>query len=146
MESLKSVLERLRQNNLTLNKSKCEFNKSSLVYFGYVFSNCGVSPDPKKVDGICDVETPKSAKEVRSFLGLANYCGRFIPGLADLAKPLRDLTKQDVKWQWTDENHKSLNDIQEALSRDITLAYFQPSLQTELLVDASPTGIGAILT
>ena len=97
-ESLKSVLERLRQNNLTLNKSKCEFNKSSLVYFGYVFSNCGVSPDTKKVDTICDVETPKSAKELRSFLGLVNYCGRFIPGLADLAKPLQDLTKQDIKW------------------------------------------------
>ena len=85
-QHLKCVLERLRKHNLTLNRSKCEFNKSSLVYFGYTFSECGVSPDPKKVDAIRNVEAPKSVKEVRSLLGLINYCGRFIPDLADLAK------------------------------------------------------------
>ena len=145
-ERLECVLERLRKNNLTLNRSKCEFNKSSLVYFGYTFSGSGVSPDPKKVDAIRNVEVPKSVKEVRSLLGLVNYCGRFIPDLANLAKPLRDLTKKDVKWHWTEEHQKSLSDIQQALSSETTLAYFQPSLETELLVDASPTGIGAILT
>ena len=81
-EHLESVLEHLRQNNLTLNKSKCEFNKSSLLYFGYTFSVCGVSPHPKKVDAIRNVEVPKSVKEVRSLLGLVNCCGRFIPDLA----------------------------------------------------------------
>ena len=145
-QRLDCVLERLRKNNLTLNRSKCEFNKSSLIYFGYTFSESGVSPDPKKVDAIRNVEVPKSVKEVRSLLGLINYCGRFIPGLADVAKPLRDLTKKDVKWHWTEEHQKSLTEIQQTLSSETTLAYFQPSLETELLVDASPTGIGAILT
>jgi hypothetical protein len=145
-ERLERVLECLRQNNLTLNKSKCEFNKSSIVYFGYTFSGCGVSPDPKKVDAIRNAEVPQSVKEVRSFLGLVNYCGRFIPNLADLTKPLRDLTKQGVTWDWTTEHQKCLSEIQQALSSEKTLAYFQPSLETELLVDASPTGIGAILT
>ncbi|XP_028418333.1 uncharacterized protein K02A2.6-like [Dendronephthya gigantea] len=143
---LEQVLERLRMNNLTLNKSKCEFNKPSLIYFGYTFSGDGVLPDPKKVEAIRNVEAPKSAKEVRSFLGLVNYCGRFIPNLANLAKPLRELTKKDVKWHWTEECQKSLSEIQQALSSNTKLAYFQPSLETELLVDASPTGIGAILT
>ena len=63
-----------------------------------------------------------------------------------MAKPLRDLTKKDVKWHWTEEHQKSLSDIQQALSSETTLAYFQPSLETELLLDASPTGIAAFLT
>ena len=81
-------LEHLHENNLTLNSSKCEFNKSSLVYFGYTFSGCGVSPDPKKGDAVRNVEVPQSVKVVRSLLGLVNYCGRFISDLANLARPL----------------------------------------------------------
>ena len=92
------------------------------------------------------MEVPKSVKEVRSLLGLVNYCGRFIPVRANLVKPLLDLTEKDVNWHWTEEHLESLSDIQQALSSETTFAYFQPSLETELLVDASPTGIGAILT
>ena len=83
--SLDCVLERLRMNNLTLNRCKCEFNKSSLVYFDYTFSGSGVLADPKKVAAIRNVEVLKSGKEVRSLLGLMNYCRQFIPNLADLA-------------------------------------------------------------
>ena len=92
--NLKSVLERLQSRNLTLNKLKCEFNKTSVEYFGYVFSSQGISPDPRKVEAIRNSQPPSNPNEVRRFLGMVNFCARFIPNLATLAKPLRDLTKQ----------------------------------------------------
>ena len=78
-EALKKVFRKFSDVNLTLNTSKCEFNKSSLSFFGFVISNDGVSPDPDKVKAIHDMTPPKSATEVRSFLGMATYCAKFIP-------------------------------------------------------------------
>lgn len=72
-------------------------------------------------------------------------CKAYILDLTDLAKPLRDVWKKDAWWHWTEEHQKSLNVTQRALSNETTLAYFEPSLEMELLV-TSPTGIGAILT
>ena len=62
-----------------LNKSKCEFNKHSLAFFGFVFSAEGISPNPKKVQAIHNASPPTPASGVRSFLGMATYCARFIP-------------------------------------------------------------------
>ena len=93
--SLSAVLERLKEKGLTLNKNKCAFNKGTLEFFGQIFSAMGTSPDPKKVQDIKLADQPQNPKEVRSLLGLANYCSRYIPGLASITQPLRDLTKID---------------------------------------------------
>ena len=66
-KSLTAVFERLKENELTLNKNKCVFNKSTLEFFGHIFSGNGVSPDPKKVQDIKRAESSKDPKEVRSF-------------------------------------------------------------------------------
>ena len=71
---------------------KCEFSQSQLTFFGFVFSSEGVSPDPAKVEAIHKCSTPSSVKEVRSFLGMATYCAKFIPNFSDLTEPLRELT------------------------------------------------------
>ena len=68
-DSLKATFKQLSEKNLTLNTSKCSFNKSSLEYFGYVFSDKGVSPDPKKVEAIKNAKAPASPVEVRSLVG-----------------------------------------------------------------------------
>ena len=94
------------------------FNKSTLEFFGHIFSANGVSPDPKKVQDIKRAELPKDPKEVRSLLGLANYCTRYIPGLASITEPLRDLTKNDRAWNWTSIHDDALNKLKDALSQD----------------------------
>ena len=144
-DSLKATFKRLCEKNLTLNTSKCSFNKSSLEYFGYVFSDKGVSPDPKKVEAIKNAKAPASPAEVRSLLGMANYCGRFIPDLATITQPLRDLTKQDTEWNWTTKHQKALDTLKERLTCDTIMAYYDPTSETKLVVDASPVGLGAIL-
>ncbi|XP_038060081.1 uncharacterized protein K02A2.6-like [Patiria miniata] len=142
---LKACLNRLRERNLTLNKDKCRFSKSRVEYFGHIFSRDGVSPDPKKVQAIQDVSEPQNASEVRSFLGLVTYCSRFIPDLATISAPLRELTKDSVPWSWGPEQQQALKQAQERVSQCCTMAYYDPTKKTEIVVDASPVGLAGIL-
>ena len=91
--ALHAVLRRFADSGLTLHPDKCELNKKSLTFFGFVFSAHGISPDPEKVKAIHDARPPTSANEVRSFLGMVTYCAKFIPNFSDITKPLRELTK-----------------------------------------------------
>ena len=142
---LRAVLERLREKKLTLNREKCRFNKTRVEFYGHIFSDQGISPDPKKVSALQNAEQPGSVKEVRSFIGLAQYCSRFIPELATKTEPLRRLTKAKTKWAWERDQHKAFDIIKQSITEDCTNAYFSLEKQTELIVDASPIGVGAIL-
>lgn len=142
---LKNVLQRLREKNITLNKSKCEFNKNSVEFFGYCFSAEGVSADPKQVDAIKSATAPQNAGELCSLLGLANYVSRFIPDLTTIVAPLRTLTHQNTTWQWGKKEQSAFKELKEKLSSEV-MAYFNPAKSTKILVDASPVRLGAVLT
>ena len=98
--NLERTLERLESKGLTLNREKCIFSVPELVFFGFKISADGIAPDDKKVEAVRNARTPQNAAEVRSFLGLMNYCARFIPNFATLAEPLRMLTRGDTEWVW----------------------------------------------
>ena len=144
--SLRAILQRLRDCNLTLNKEKCEFNKPSIIFYGHKFSAAGMSPDPEKVSAIKRAAAPITAAEVRSLLGTVTYFSRFIPDLATVTQPLRALTVKDAPWEWTDKQQNALDTIKERLTSDTVMTYFDPEKITELIVDASPVGLGAMLT
>ena len=76
---------------------------------------------------------------------MANYCARFIPDFATISAPLRELTKKDTQWSWGPEHAAALQTIKDSLTSDTVMAYFDPANDTELIVDASPVGLGAIL-
>ena len=91
--TLRAVFQRFSDKGLTLNRAKCKFNQDQLNFFGFVFSGDGISPDPLKVDAIKNAPPPSTVKDVRSFIGLATYCSKFIHNFSDLSQPLRELTK-----------------------------------------------------
>ena len=143
--ALRETFQRLREKCLTLNRIKCIFSKSSLEFFGYKFSDKGISADPKKVEAIINLQSPSSVTEVRSLLGMLNYCSRFIPAYATLTQPLRELTQKDIPWEWTDRHEHALEQLKNALVEAPVTAYFDPDKPTEISVDASPVGLGTIL-
>ena len=143
--NLKAVFQRLREKGLTLNKSKCEFRKDRLDFFGYVFSKDGISPDPKKVADVVNRQTPSTASELRSLLGMTNYCSRFIPDYATKTGPLRKLTHKDQPWCWTEEHYHAVSHLKEVVVSAPFATYFDPEKDTEISVDASPVGVAAIL-
>ena len=143
--NLCATFQRLRENHLTLNNAKCAYNKHTLEFFGYLFSQGGMMADPKKTNDIMELETPTNVSMVRSLLGMANFCARFIPGYATITEPLRELTKKKTVWHWTTTHDIALSKIRSALTSAPVLTYFDLSKDTELLVDASHVGLGAIL-
>ena len=143
--SLQATLKRLEERGAKLNKGKCKFSVHELTFFCHVFSAEGIKADPKKIDTIVNCEAPKNVSEIRSFLGMAQYVARFIPDFASRTEPLRRLTRKDVPWEWTQQEQEAFDNIKEALTSTQVMAYFNPAKQTEVLVDASPVGVGAIL-
>ncbi|XP_069476312.1 uncharacterized protein [Ambystoma mexicanum] len=116
MKRLECTLQRLSELGLTLHRGKCTFFKDRIGFFGFIFHANGVSPDPKKIKDIREAAAPQSPTEVRSFLGMVNYCGRFIKGLASLSEPLRALTKNDATSVWDKREHNAFLEIKRALS------------------------------
>ena len=143
--SLEETFKRLKECGLTLNKEKCLFSVSELVFFGFKVSAAGLSPDDKKVEAIQNARTPQNSGEVRSFLGLVNYCSRFIPDFSTLSDPLRQLTRKDVPRSWTEQHQEAFDKLKSALTSDCVMAHYDYTKPTQLRVDASPVGLGAIL-
>ena len=94
-QNLHAIFRRLREKGLTLNSSKCEYNKRSLEFLGHTFGNEGISPSDLKIKAILGLPDPKNASEVRSLLGMTSFWGaEFIPNYATLTHELRQLTKK----------------------------------------------------
>ena len=96
LRNLREVFERLRQFGLRLKPSKCHLAKRQVTYLGYNVSVEGISADFSKVDAVKRFPTPNDVSSLRSFLGLASYYRRFIPGFSKVAEPLFALTRKDV--------------------------------------------------
>ena len=96
VKHVKAVLDRLREYNLFAKLEKCRFHQSSVDFVGYIISKDGVSVNPANNESVETWPTPKSVKEVQSFLGFLNFFRRFIPNFSSLALPLTSLTKKLV--------------------------------------------------
>lgn len=140
-----NVLRRLMESGLTLNPEKCEFRVPKLTFFGHDLSENGISPSEEKVKAIKNAEAPKSASEVRSFLGLVQYSSRFIPNFSEISEPLRRLTRKNTEFKWESEQDKAFRQLKEILSGEEALAYFKYGCKTRIISDAGPTAIGAVL-
>lgn len=88
---------------------------------------------------------PKNKEELRSFLGLVTYVGKFIPDLANHTDPLRSLLKTDVKFNWTSDMRNSFDYLKKLCSKIPKHSYFNPNKRARLIADASPLVLGAVL-
>ena len=95
-ENLDKCLKRLSYKGLRLNASKCKFLNETLEFFGQIFSKDGCQPDPKRVTALENASKPTNVSEVRSLLGMANYSSKYIPNVATITAPLRDLAKKNA--------------------------------------------------
>ena len=145
LKHLEEVFVRLRDANLKLNPKKCEFAKQEIEYLGHLVTPSGIKPCPSKVKAVRDFPVPKNLKDLKSFLGLANYYRRFIKDFAKIAYPLNHLTKKSFKFQWNDDCQKAFDTLKSALITAPILAYPNFTREFHLFVDASSTGIGMTL-
>jgi hypothetical protein len=100
------ILEKLRNNDLFLKPEKCQFHQEEVEYLGVIVGRGQVKMDPVKVQGIADWPVPTNLRELRSFLGFGNYYKDFIQAYSQITRPLHNLTKKDVTWNWDKSAHK----------------------------------------
>ena len=145
-QKLKNLLKRLESANLTLQTEKCSFLRKEVTYLGHVISRDGVKPDSKKVEAVRKFPRPKSAKNIKQFLGLAGYYRRFIPNFSTVAKPLSYLLKKGVRFAWTEVQQNAFDKLKNILCNYPILQY--PNFSKPFIVscDASNYGLGGVLS
>ena len=146
IRNLEEALTCLEKAGLRLKKQKCSFMLTSVDYLGHTISSEGLQPTREKVRAIKDAPTPTNVAQLRSFLGLVNYYGKFLPQLATTLAPLYSLLRQDSKWNWTDKQQKAFEAAKDQLSSGKLLVHYDPDRELVLACDASPYGIGAVLS
>ena len=84
-----------------LDKEKCDFGTTEMAFLGHIFSDQGVNPDPKKIKAITNMPIPTNKSDLRRFLGMVTYLGKFTPDLSTKTTCLRQLLESSAEWQWT---------------------------------------------
>ena len=144
-EHLRIVLEVLKERKLYAKLSKCEFWLKEVSFLGHVISDGGISVDPSKVEAVLQWDTPKSATEVRSFLGLAGYYRKFIEGFSKLALPLTKLTGKGKAFIWDAQCEESFIELKKRLTSAPVLVLPNPEEPFVVYCDASKMGLGGVL-
>lgn len=157
-KNIDAIFRTLRLSNMKVQLDKCEFLKKEVEFLGFIISDKGIKTNPKKVEAILNFPTPKTLKDLRSFLGLSNYYRRFIRDYAKIAKPLTTLLRGEAGRSSKYMSKKIMIDLdQEAMdafiklktilaSEDVMLAYPDFSKEFTLTTDASKYALGAVLS
>ena len=142
---LHEAMERSRRSNLSLNYDKIELKKTSIKFFGNVYTKDGVKPDPDKVAAINSLRPPETKSELRTFIGMVNYLQQFIPHLSQHTAPLREIEKKGVDFYWDVNLQNSFENIKALVATDVTLSYYDRNKPVIVQTDYSKLGVGAVL-
>lgn len=142
---LRKILRRLARRGLLLNLEKCKFGYDRIEYLGYAVTAEGIRPSDSHIAAIRKYPLPTNAKEVHSCLGLFLYFRRFVPSFSRIAKPLQNLLRRDVGFNFDQCCHDAFDELKNRLISAPVLPIYNPKKETELHTDASSLGFGAVL-
>ena len=146
LRNLAEVLQQLKRYGVRVKKSKCSFMKASVEYLGHRIDTEGLHTTPDKLEALVKAPAPRNVQELRSFLGLLNYYGKFMPNLATILHPLNTLLQHGRKWKWTPECAKAFQLAKDTLTTSQVLVHYNPALPMKMAADASAYGVGAVIS
>ncbi len=147
VQHVRAVLQRLIQYQLFAKIEKCDFHQTSISFLGYIISPGGVAMDEGKVKAVVEWPRPTTLKELQRFLGFANFYRRFIRGFSMVAEPLTALVRKGTSClPWNEEATKAFSRLKQAFTSAPILHHPDPELPFVVEVDASSTGLGAVLS
>ena len=143
--NLEAVFERLRKANLKLKPSKCKLLRKSIKVLGHVISAEGMSVHDEKIEVITSRPFPRTTRELRSFIGMANYYRHFCPNFSIIAAPLFAMLEKDSVVEPTEKAVEAFESLKLFLTSTPVLALPNDEGQYVLDTDASEFGCGAVL-
>ena len=123
LQHVRILFERMRRADLKLMKRKCNFLKAHVQYLGHYISGQGLEPIPEKLESLQQMPAPTDLTEVRKFLGFVGYYRKFIPKYSDIARPLTNLTRKDIPFEWSQACQVAFEMLKEYLLKEPILKY-----------------------
>ena len=139
------VLQRLDLNGLTINYKKCSFCVPSVEFLGRIIDGNTRTTKEESVEKVRNMKEPVNRHTLMVFLGLVGHFQHFLPNFASIARPLNNLKKKDVEWNFDENCKKAFKTLVDLITRNPILSLPDWSLPFELVTDASNFGTGAIL-
>lgn len=127
LKNLREVLERLYRAGFRLNLKKCKFFQPQIKYLGHIINNEGLHKDPEKIRAIVECPCPQDVSQIKSYLGMIQYYGKFVANLSTMLGPLYKLLKGDVSFRWDKECEQAFKESKAAISSEQSLAHFDPN-------------------
>ncbi|XP_058042246.1 uncharacterized protein K02A2.6-like, partial [Ahaetulla prasina] len=143
---LRKVLGIFRSAGLKVKLNKCQIGVGSVEFLGYRIDREGIHPTESKVRAIRKAPAPKNKTELQAFLGLVNFYAVFLKNKATIAEPLHKLLAKKTVWSWGKVETKAFEGVKNLLSSDSLLIQYNGTLPLVLVCDASPYGVGAVLS
>ena len=144
-ERTRRVIQRLRDNDLYLKPEKCYFDVPEVEFLGLILKPGQLAMDPIKVEGVTRWPIPRNVKEVRSFVGFANFYRRFIHHFSERVRPLVDLTKKNIRWHWDNEQQTAFEDLKSEFVKAPVLRIPDDNQPFALECDSSLFATGGVL-
>ena len=146
-ERLRATLVTARKNGITFNPKKIQRCSTEVKFFGEMLTKDGIKPDPEKVAAVEKMSSPKSKKELECQLGMFTYLSQYSPHLSQKTASIRELCKEDREWIWCPEHEEAFTEIKKMITEvpGLVLQYYDPSKPVRVQVDASQSGLGAVV-
>ena len=144
-KNLKRFLQRCQEKGIKLNRKKATLRTTNTKFFGFVLTEKGVQIDPDKQKAVASMKEPKDQVALKSFLGMLSHVSRFIPRLAEVVAPLREVCRKDSDWSWGERQRKGFREATTLVSQSMALAFFNPTAAIEIECDSSQYALGAAL-
>ncbi|KAF1315473.1 Pol protein, partial [Globisporangium splendens] len=145
LDHLRQVFQVMRENKLYANLKKCIFFAPEIPVLGCFVGKHGVRVDPEKVKAIDDWPVPQNVKQLRQWLGLANYLHKYTRNYAALVQPLTQLLKKDIEWEWSSDHQAAFAEVKRSLREAPVLAIANHDKPFHVVCDASDYAIGCAL-
>lgn len=145
-EKVRGFLQRCRERDIKLNSEKFKLRQKEVPYIGHLLTAEGLRMDPEKARAIRDMPRPTDVKGIQRLVGMVNYLSKFYDHLSDDCEILRQLTRKENMWEWTDTQEGAFQRLKDKIAKAPVLQYYNKDEELTLQCDASDTGLGAALT